>query len=167
MQKCSKWACVLMLICCAQTAIAGERLKVIQMPGDGDCLFWSLTAHQFKTQEWRTPRHHAATITLRRDIADALASGAYQEALELTLIAEQKSDGLPCQSNRYIETLKSGQLQGGELEIKVAAELMDINVIVHLPNGTMISYPHNKTHAKTTHIQYLPGHYNYLTDETT
>jgi len=138
-------------------------LKEVAMPGDGDCLFWSLTAHRFNASDWHGAAHRKATRALRQKVAGALSDKKYEDTLSLFLISDENPYQTP---EAYIQAFQSGRLDGGELEIKVASDLLGVNVAVHLQNGTTIEYPAEQGSTITTHLQYHPGHYNYLTEST-
>ena len=110
-------------------------------------------------KSWHKKAHRHRAKSLRQAVADALATGKYDDKLELFLISDEN----PHQTKEsYLHELRNGWLQGGELELVVAADLLDVNIVVHNVNDITLEYPADLHHPATTHVKYYPGHYNYL-----
>jgi len=153
---------LVVLLVSLNTAAIPAHLKEVQMPGDGDCLFWSLTARYVAEKDWHKEAHRVRAKKLRQDVAKALESGRYDDKLELVLA----SDDNPYTSKQdYIKYFKRGLLDPGELELIVASNVLNLNIVVHLQNGTTRHYS-GEPGGATAHLQYHPGHYNYLKEST-
>ena len=147
------------LLVSLNTTAIPANLKEVQMPGDGDCLFWSLTARYVAEKDWHKEVHRVRAKKLRQDVAKALESGRYDERLELVLV----SDDNPYTNKKdYIKHFKKGLLDPGELELIVASDVLGLNIVVHNDTHGTIGYPIDLHHNVSAHVQYYPGHYNYL-----
>jgi len=134
-------------------------LKEIAMPGGGDCLFWSLTASEVNQYDWHKKVHRDRARSLKASTISALDSGSYDEKLMLFLASDEN---VYRTKQAYIAALKRGTLLPGELELSIAGDILQTNVVVHMLDGQTIAYPHNLSYPNTTHVLYYPGHYNYL-----
>jgi hypothetical protein len=123
---------------------------VVQMPGDGDCLFSALL-HQLRGVQLEAPDHEQQVLELRREVVAYIRQQLQLDDLhrfdEWTLSIQNSIDqdmghNLPAvldgeyhdldqRQEQFLTQLEDGRAWGGAETLRAVAEMQGVNIVLH------------------------------------
>jgi len=157
---------IILTLLCSATSFAHipNGYREVVVPGDGYCLYWSLSAKDFPSRQIGKHEHRVAAQKIKRAIVKALQSGRYDEEINIVIAL---NDAKAKDKATYIQNIASGKVWPGDLELKVASDVLKMPITVYF-SDTSVTYGDALTdHPKgrSLALRYAGKHYNYLREK--